>query len=240
MNFGNQIALLSGDYLLSTSFHELACIKNQELNELMSSALRDLVEGDFLGETDIQNNPLPGKPQENPDTVPIPVEFGTEPMNVNNVLGNAKAEWTLRNILGGASLLGKSCQGTLLLAGHSIEMQQQGYLFGRHLALAWQAHSERDVFNKSSGDAFSLVSAPVLFHLQHEPECYTLLDKYRSDVKEVDYKWLQSIVSNGPGIKMTEKLQKEHAEAALDILKTFPVPDASEALRNILLMLKDV
>lgn len=82
----------------------------------MSSAVRDLAEGEFVGRRDQQNNPLPS------------------PQGVSD----ATEDWTLRNVLSAGSLLGKSCQGTLKLAGHGTELQEQGYKFGKHLALAWQ------------------------------------------------------------------------------------------------------
>lgn len=84
--------------------------------EMMSTALRDLAVGEFLGRRDKQNNPLP---------TPLPHT-------------DALADWTQRNVLSAGSLLGKSCQGTLKLAGHGVELQEQGYKFGKHLALAWQ------------------------------------------------------------------------------------------------------
>ena len=87
-----------------------------QLVELMSSAVRDLAEGEFVGRRDQQNNPLPS------------------PQGVSD----ATEDWTLRNVLSAGSLLGKSCQGTLKLAGHGTELQEQGYKFGKHLALAWQ------------------------------------------------------------------------------------------------------
>lgn len=85
----------------------------------MSSAVCDLAQAEFVGRRDDQNNPLPSIP----------------PLDRT---GYAVAEWTLRNVLSAGSLLGKSCQGTLKLAGHSDEIQEQGYQFGKHLALAWQ------------------------------------------------------------------------------------------------------
>lgn len=85
----------------------------------MSSAVRDLAEAEFVGRRDSQNNPLPA----------IPPEDRT---------GYAVKEWTLQNVLSAGALLGKSCQGTLKLAGHNEEIQEQGYKFGKHLALAWQ------------------------------------------------------------------------------------------------------
>lgn len=54
------------------------------------------------------------------------------------------------------SLLGKSCQGTLKLAGHTEEMQGKGYLFGKHLALAWQACLDREPFQPGE---FSMINS---------------------------------------------------------------------------------
>ncbi|XP_067633179.1 all trans-polyprenyl-diphosphate synthase PDSS2-like [Eurosta solidaginis] len=59
MAFGNKIGLLTGDYLLGHSSAELANLRNQEVVELISSAIRDFSEAQFIGERDEQNNPLP-------------------------------------------------------------------------------------------------------------------------------------------------------------------------------------
>lgn len=94
----------------------------------MSSAVRDLAEAEFVGRRDSQDNPLPS----------IPPEDRT---------GYAVKEWTLRNVLSAGALLGKSCKGTLKLAGHDEQMQEQGYKFGKHLALAWQVYRGIDNLN---------------------------------------------------------------------------------------------
>lgn len=44
--------------------------RNQDLNELISSALRDLTESEFIGDRDSQNIPLPCKPITNIDKIP--------------------------------------------------------------------------------------------------------------------------------------------------------------------------
>lgn len=238
MNFGNKIALLSGDYLLSNSFHQLACLKNHDLNELMSSALRDLVECDFLGRRDEQNQPLPAKPLplDEREDVSIPPEFGVAPLKIdaNRVLGNAKAEWMLRNILGGASLLGKSCQGAMLLAGHSSDIQEQAFLFGKYLGLTWQSHCELQQFLAAKYGAFSLISAPVLFHLEHDMDAYEEIKKGKDNIANVDYAKLHNAILNGPGIEKTKYLRTELAEEALEYLKVFTVTSAHDALENII------
>ncbi|GLH06334.1 Decaprenyl-diphosphate synthase subunit 2 [Gryllus bimaculatus] len=222
LTFGNKIALLSGDYLLANSCVELASLQNQDLVELMSSAVRDLSEGEFLGRRDQQNNPLPS-----PDEVK-----------------DAKADWTRRNVLSAGSLLGKSCQGTLKLAGHSRELQEKGYLFGKHLALAWQACLDLEPFRTSSqytpGSAFNLTSAPVLFHLQHDHSLFEEIEKGIDSVENVDYEKIHSTVMDGPGFELTKNLQKEHSQQAMEVLSVFQESDAQTALRNIIVAMGDL
>lgn len=133
LNFGNKLSLLTGDYLLSNSFKELAGLKCHEVNELISTCLRDLVEADFIEPRDryplyfhfqnfllyrqsfhinfSQNRPLPAKPLGKKEkVVEVPNQFDENVLKISEVLGNAKAEWTLRHLLDGASLLAKCCQ----------------------------------------------------------------------------------------------------------------------------------
>lgn len=60
-----QIKRLSflGDYLLATCLKNLGGLRNNAVTELISTGLRDLVEGDFFGEHDDLNNPLPTIPK---------------------------------------------------------------------------------------------------------------------------------------------------------------------------------
>lgn len=221
MTFGNKIALLSGDYLLGNSSAELAALRNQDLVELMSSAVRDLAEAEFMGRRDEQNNPLPS----------IPPEDRT---------GYAVREWTLQNVLSAGALLGKSCQGTLKLAGHSEEMQAHGYEFGKHLALAWQACLDLSPFiSKDSSTPFNLCSAPVMFHIEHDPSILKEIDVGLESVHTVDYAKVYEIITRGPGIELTKQLQKDHSQKAMEVLNVFQESDARTALSNIIAAMGD-
>ncbi|XP_030761395.1 decaprenyl-diphosphate synthase subunit 2-like [Sitophilus oryzae] len=233
LNYGNTLSLLTGDFLLSNSFRELAGLKNQEVNELVSTCLRDLVEAEFIEPRDKQNRPLPAKPLENQENVEIPNEFGTAPLKIKEVLGNAKAEWTLRHFLGSASLLAKCCQAALKLADHPEDFQKLGYLFGRNMALAWQAHYDLECFNDSKRENFSLISAPVVFHLQHDPNFYTEILKGSDDIYDCDYRKLKKIILQGPALKITENLKEEFVGTSIDILQKFNDSDAKQALENL-------
>jgi len=114
--------------------------------ELISSALRDLSEAEFMGRRDSQNNPLPSpfEPLDRKhDSTRLqfnPLQSSSEQLQSDMPLTPALHDWTKRNVLSTGSLLGKSCQGALLLAGHGEQLQKQGFLFGKHLSLAWQVN----------------------------------------------------------------------------------------------------
>ena len=228
---GNKIALICGDHLLSSSFSSLARLKNNELNELMSTALRDLSENEFVGPRGKDNRPFPAEPVSSGGDVEIDDVDWKKPLAHLPVLGNARAEWTLRNILGGASLLGKACQGAMLLAGHAEEVQMTGYLFGKHFALASQAIKEV-ISVEEDGCLLSLISAPVMFHLQFDPSAYELVKSIAEDHECGDK--LFDVVKNGPGIEATEKLYLEHVDCTLDELEKLPITDARTSLEVIL------
>ncbi|XP_073951749.1 decaprenyl diphosphate synthase subunit 2 [Choristoneura fumiferana] len=235
MTFGNKIALLSGDYLLANSCSELANLRNQELVELMSSAVRDLAEAEFLGERDEQNNPLPSRPvSDGASDQHSEWECVISPLPLAGVLGSARREWAARHVLAAGALLGKSCSAALKLAGHQPQLQTQGYLFGCHLALAWQAFLDLEAFSGPEPSRFSLVGAPLAFTLQARPELYKHIEAGKRSVDDVDYRALYKAVLEGDGIDKTKQLQREHIATACEVLDSFPNCDARTALTNII------
>ncbi|BET00872.1 prenyl (decaprenyl) diphosphate synthase, subunit 2 [Nesidiocoris tenuis] len=215
MAFGNKIALLSGDYLLTTSCSELAALRNNEVIDLIASAVRDQALSEFVGIRDKQNNPLPEKSE-----------------NVS-----AEADWTHRSVLSSGSLLGNACEATLNLAGHPKSMQDKGHKFGKHLALGWQACLELEPFTNAQfnpSTVFNLTSAPVMFHLESDPSLYDEINKGLDTIYDVDYAKIHSAVSKGPGIGLTKQLQRQHSQNALECLESFQQNDARTALANII------
>ncbi|XP_055373304.1 all trans-polyprenyl-diphosphate synthase PDSS2 [Condylostylus longicornis] len=253
MTFGNKIALLGGDYLLAHSCAELARLRNQELVELISSAVRDFTEAEFIGERDGQNNPLPSKPEKKEKLSEINMDYDISkdivetdcliPLDVKSAMGIPEKEWALRHILNAGSLLGKSCQGALKLAGLPESSQKHAFLFGKHLSLAWQACLDAEPFQQSTlplDTTFSLVSAPILFHLEEDQSLYDEIEKGKKCVDKVDYEKIHSIIIRGPGVQKTKQLQKKHTNAAMKVLEKFPPSDARTALENILLAMQDL
>lgn len=218
--------------------------RNQELIELISSAVRDLAESNFIGDRDEQNNALPSDPalkinapfEDNLDEI-----YSTRGIDMSLVLCHPEREWSFRHTLSSGALLGKSCQGTLKLAGQPELLQKQGYLFGKHLALAWQASMDLEPFRHQElphGTSFSLVSAPVLFHLDYDASLYEEIKKGRRAVEAVNYSKVHDIVLSGPGIEETRELQRKHSLAAMTVLEKFEPSDARTALQNIILAMQ--
>ena len=84
------------------------------------------------------------------------------------------------------------------------------------------------------------MSAPVLFHLAHDPSLYEEIQKGRESVDNIDFVKVHAAVLKGPGPERTRILQKKHSEAALEVLNDLPPSDARTALQNIILAMQDI
>lgn len=218
----NKVALLSGDFLLSKSFDELSKLRNQRLNEILALTGRDFAESEFIGDRDNQNQPLPSNPLK-----PQPGEISR----------TAENEWTLRNTLTDGSLLGACCKCSMILGGKSAESQKLAYEFGKHLALAWQASLDLDIFQTDydeSMKSFNLVCAPILFHLEYDNSLYDEIYKGLKSVDDADFKRIHEIVLTGPGVEKTKKLFEKHITIVEKILEKLPASESKMNLEKII------
>ncbi|KAG5677140.1 hypothetical protein PVAND_006922 [Polypedilum vanderplanki] len=249
--FGNKIALLGGDILLGNASTQMAQLKNQEVVELMCTAARDISDSHFIGDRDVQNNPLPWDPVKRAEEIRNTTDIESEvqvdeidnkqPFNLRLMLGGPESEWTVRHTLANGTLLGKSCQSALMLAKQPVELQRQAYFFGKHLALAWQASMDLEPYKTELplGHKLSLISAPILYHLQYDASIYDEIKKGMESVDDVNYYKIHKEVSRGPGIERTKELQSKHTLAAMTELYKFPKSDAREALEKIILAMQE-
>lgn len=230
--FANKIAILIGDYLLVTANGMLARLKNQNLSYIISTALRDLSEGEFFGHRDEQNMPLPGKPvSKNSD--PYTICSDTLPLEVVNTLGSPIREWTLRTMYNGGTLFGRGCQGAVLLSGLGLEEQGNAYKFGSHLCLAWQAATELHKITSNNRENFSLTSAPVLFALNDNPKLYTMIDNI-SDVSEIDFDEFKSDILKTDAVRRTRMLYLENADKAWAYADTFGDSESIDTIKRLI------
>lgn len=217
----------------------------------MCTAFRDMADSHFIGDRDIQNNPLPADPTKRldetaqdllNDNVPVDMIDNRKPFNLEDVMGSPENEWTLRHTLAEGTLLGKSCQSALLLAKQPEEFQRIAYFFGKHLSLAWQACMDLEPFRLQEfpHDAkINLISAPVLFHLDYDHSLYDEIKRGVESVNNINYRRLHEIILEGPGIEKTKELQSKHTIHAMTELYKFPPSDARAALERIIIAMQD-
>ncbi|XP_071597327.1 all trans-polyprenyl-diphosphate synthase PDSS2 isoform X2 [Heliangelus exortis] len=142
MQFGNKMAVLSGDFLLANACTSLAQLQNTKVVELISSAIGDLVQGIYYENSKSS--------EENSLTDDIGI-----------------STWKEQVFLSHSALLAKSCQAAMELAKHSAEIQDVAFQYGKHMSLSHKLHSDLQPFVKETSSdtmAFSLNSAPAVLH----------------------------------------------------------------------------
>lgn len=199
----------------------------------------------------MQNNPLPTDPVkkaeerrkflETDKVVQVDEIDNKKPFILEGIMHSPESEWTLRHTLANGTLLGKSCQSALLLAKRPESLQRNAYFFGKHLALAWQASIDLEPYKTELplGLKLSLISAPILFHLEYDSSLYDEIKKGSDSIDDVNFYKIHKEISQGSGLERTRELQSKHTLAAMKELYKFPNSDARLALEKILLAMQD-
>ncbi|XP_054969976.1 all trans-polyprenyl-diphosphate synthase PDSS2 isoform X3 [Pan paniscus] len=141
MQFGNKIAILSGDFLLANACNGLALLQNTKVVELLASALMDLVQGVYHENSTSKES------------------YITDDIGIST--------WKEQTFLSHGALLAKSCQAAMELAKHDAEVQDMAFQYGKHMAMSHKINSDVQPFIKektSDSMTFNLNSAPVVLH----------------------------------------------------------------------------
>ncbi|XP_078133803.1 all trans-polyprenyl-diphosphate synthase PDSS2 [Sander vitreus] len=212
MEFGNKMAVLSGDFLLANACTGLAELNNTKVVELISSAIGDVVQGIYSE----NHNPI----EENSLTGGVDV-----------------AAWEEHAFLSHGALLAKSCQAAMELAKHDKESQRLAYKYGKHLSLGHKLNSDLQPFVKSSvGEpSFSLSAAPVVFHRQivGQEGWRQQLQQVKTKRNQLDYSKLLAAVKSEKGVSSAVDLCCYHSNKALEAIQALPSSEARSALENI-------
>ncbi|XP_034418856.1 decaprenyl-diphosphate synthase subunit 2 isoform X2 [Cyclopterus lumpus] len=110
MEFGNKMAVLSGDFLLANACTGLAQLNNTKVVELISSAIGDVVQGIY---SENYSNTEESSPTDGVDV----------------------AAWEEHAFLSHGALLAKSCQAAMELAKHDKGSQRLAFMYGKHISL---------------------------------------------------------------------------------------------------------
>ncbi|KAM6270437.1 all trans-polyprenyl-diphosphate synthase PDSS2 isoform 4-T4 [Spheniscus humboldti] len=122
MQFGNKMAILSGDFLLANACTSLAQLQNTKVVELISSAIGDLVQGIYYENSKSS--------EENCLTDDIGI-----------------STWKEQVFLSHSALLAKSCQAAMELAKHSAEIQDMAFQYGKHMSMSHKAQGKGNIMD---------------------------------------------------------------------------------------------
>ncbi|KAI5065770.1 hypothetical protein GOP47_0018394 [Adiantum capillus-veneris] len=201
LNFvmGNKLAVLAGDFLLSRASVALASLKNTEVVELLSKVLEHLVTGEIMQLTSNKEKAC----------------------NMDYYL-----EKTFYKT---ASLMANSCKAIALLAGQSAAVATLAYDYGRNLGMAFQLVDDMLDFTGTTASlgkgALSdirqgIVTAPLLFALEQQPQLHDLIGRKFKNAGDVDL--AVELLQKTDGIEKTQKLASYHALQAAGAVNAFP------------------
>ncbi|XP_056282849.1 decaprenyl-diphosphate synthase subunit 2 [Pseudoliparis swirei] len=213
MEFGNKMAILSGDFLLANACTGLAQLNNTKVVELISSAIGDVVQGIY---SESYSNTEDGGATDGVDV----------------------AAWEEHAFLSHGALLAKSCQAAMELAKHDKGSQRSAFKYGKHISLGHKLNSDLQPFLKSGAGepaSFSLTAAPVVFHRQivGQERWRQQLQQATTLRNQLDYSKLLATVKSEKGVSSAVDLCCYHGNRALEAIHAFPSSEARSALENI-------
>lgn len=83
------------------------------------------------------------------------------------------------------------------------------------------------------------MSAPILFHLEHDHSLYDEIKKGLESIENIDYAKIHETVRSGPGLEKTKELLNKNNLIATTLLYKFPQSDARRSLENIIMALEN-
>jgi hexaprenyl-diphosphate synthase len=163
LEFGNKMAVLAGDFLLSRASVALARLHDAEVTELLATVIANLVEGEFM---QLKNT---ARDEKNPVWTEDTVTY-----------------YLQKTYLKSASLISKSCRAAALLGGSDVATVDSAYLYGKNLGLAFQlvddmldyTVSEKELGKPAGADLeLGLATAPLLFAWKDNQELGALVGR---------------------------------------------------------------
>lgn len=143
MKYGNKMAILAGDFLLSRASVSLARLRNTRVVELLAEVIGDLVEGEVLQMQSYQHD---DENENNVDTSTAEALLNF-PLNLSDSddawFYNQFKLYTVKTYMKTASLIAKSCRASVILSDvidkDSLNVYEQAaFEYGRNLGISFQ------------------------------------------------------------------------------------------------------
>lgn len=260
IQFSNKMAVLAGDFLLGRSVVAISRLRNQEVIELVSNCIANLVEGEFmqLKNTVIDQNQLTimtgdtknlmplatGKELEIGHDYTIPAVSDTsalDKLNHDTLIKLAFDHYLHKTYLKTASLISKSLRSTAILSGCNEVTVENCYEFGKNIGICFQlvddmldyTQDAKTLGKPANNDLkLGLATAPVLFAWKMNPNLRPIIEKPSFD--EQDIKIILDNVYKYDTVSMTRQLAIEYRDKAIKNLHTtLPESRARDALEML-------
>lgn len=195
VRWGGQKSTMAGAYILAVASRLLATTGNQQVVEILSQVLADLVQGEFM---QLQTS----KEEEDRFEDYINKSFNKT-----------------------ASLMAYSCQANAVLAAATEAEAQQAFLYGKHLGIAFQLVDDLLDFVSSADQLgkpaaadlhLGLATAPVLFASVEFPQLNSMVARRFSSPGDVSEAFRLVLASTG--LQQTRGLARQHCESAITAL----------------------
>ncbi|TGO45793.1 hypothetical protein BOTNAR_0638g00010 [Botryotinia narcissicola] len=214
LEFGNKMAVLAGDFLLSRASVALARLRDAEVTELLATVIAILVEGEFM---QLKNT---AQDEKNPVWTEETISY-----------------YLQKTYLKSASLISKSCRAAALLGGSDGLTVDAAYDYGKNLGLAFQlvddmldyTISEKELGKPAGADLeLGLATAPLIFACNNNKELGSLVGRKFS--QEGDVLRARELVLQSDGLEQTRALAEEYASRAISAISAFPDSEAKDGL----------
>jgi len=217
LEFGNKMAVLSGDYLLASACTGLAKLENPTVLEKIATSIGDMMTAEFTQFSDASGRPkLPESCQ-------------------------GFSDWLSQTYLSFGSLMARSCQSAMILAGHSEKIQSQAFSYGENVTYAQELCRDLLPFLKSDEiSTLRMTSAPVYL--------------YKEKASNEEFSHLQQLIEAGPHryqevvsmvtasgvIQQCKDLCLQYRSRAIQSLDCYDDSDAKKALINMATVVSDM
>lgn len=226
--FGNQLAVLAGDFLLARASVALARLRDCDVVEALSTVIEHLVRGEV-----IQMRGASASDAQDDASADAAARYANPSGRFETYLA--------KTFFKTASLIANSSRAVVMLAGHDKHATDAAYAYGEHVGIAFQLVD--DVLDMV-GDGGALgkpvcddlrqghATAPVLFALERFPEMGAMVDRrFRG---QGDVEAARRMVEEADGVERTRELAAEHARKGVTALcEAMPPTEARAALVNL-------
>lgn len=230
--FGNQLAVLAGDFLLARASVALARLRDCDVVELLSTVIEHLVRGEVI--------------QMKGGTPHLIGGIGDAPNDAR------QADWFHRpsslfdtylskTFFKTASLIANSCRAVTMLAGHAPHVADAAYQFGEDVGMAFQLVDDlldltgtADALGKPVMNDVrqGVATAPVLFAMEAFPEVGVMMERRFSEDGDADR--VLQLVEQAEGVAKTRELARHHVRRAVQgVVDVLPPSEYRSALINL-------